>query len=297
MAQCIARSKRSGERCKRIAPPGSATCFYHGAGPVKRARPAETPTSGGGAFTTKELSKRTWSDFETLFAEGTGWGRCACLASLRRPRASRKVARTWADQRSANLGIHHGLVEEGRAHGILVYAAGAPIGWCQFGRADDLRHAAAGADWRVTCFVTDPSHRGRGVMGVALGAAVEAIRRKGGGIVEGYPCAIAPGEAPRDEQWLSRDESGRLRRNPNAALVRRDGDVAFYAGIARVRFGVDVEGVGPVAAMYRQRTQFYSGTVDLFGREGFEAVAVLPRPTSPAAQLLAPDRVVMRRSV
>jgi hypothetical protein len=252
-------------------------------------------------FTTKELSKRTWRDFETLFAEGTGWGRCACLASLGARRASRNVARTWAAQRTANLSTMRGLVEQGRAHGILVYDGGVPVGWCQFGPTDELPvtddRASAGA-WRITCFVADTSHRGHGVPGVALRGALEAIGTKGGGVVEGYPFAVAPGPPPKDEQWA------RLRRNPNAtkeefgrALVHREGDVAFYSGSGLIRFGVEVEGVGPVAAMYRRGAQMYGGTVDLFRREGFEAVAVLPRPTSPRARLLAPDRIVMRRSV
>ena len=296
MAQCVGRSQRTGERCKRTATPGSSTCSYHGAAadPARRAadrrsaadRESVARKSGSLALTTKELSTRTWDDFEALFAEGTGWGRCGCLFALqvRRPPSR---GRTWAEQREARLGTMRGLVEQDRSQGILVYDDGAPVGWCQVVPKDELRfddRAAAGAAWFVTCFVVDPRYRGHGVTGVALRAAVEAIKQKGGGIVEGHATAIAPGPPPK---------SGR-----RDAHV--EGDVLFYGGSARVRFRVEVEGVGPVTALYRSKRTMHGaplgGTVDLFGREGFKAVEVLPRPSRKFAEFM-PDRIVMRRSV
>ena len=41
--------------------------------------------------------------------------------------------------------------------------------------------------WRITCFVVDKEYRGRGVAVAGLRAALEAIRKKGGGLVEAYP--------------------------------------------------------------------------------------------------------------
>jgi GNAT superfamily N-acetyltransferase len=295
--QCAARSKRSGERCKRTASAGASTCLYHrpAAGQVRRAaarRVADAEsegvarTSGRTAFTTKELSKRTCDDFETLFAEGTGWGRCGCLFALQVRRSTR--GGTWAEQRAVNLCTMRGLVEHGRSQGVLVYEDGSPVGWCQFVPKDELRFAdvaASGAAWFVTCFVIDPRYRGLGATGVALRAAVKAISRKGGGIVEGHATAIAPGPPPKPER------KGR----------HREGDVLFYGGSAKVRFAVEVDGVGPVTALYRSRRSMHGaplgGTVDLFRREGFEAVAVLPRPTSGRAALIQPDRIVMRRTI
>ncbi len=297
MAQCVGRSKRSGERCKRTASAGASTCYYHrpAAGQVRRAaarRVADAESEGVArepgrtAFTTKDLSKRTCDDFETLFAEGTGWGRCGCLFALQVRRSSRGV--TWAQQREVNLATMRGLVEQGRAHGVLVYDDGSPMGWCQFVPSDELRFtdaAASGAAWFVTCFVIDPRYRGLGATAVALRAAVKAISRKGGGIVEGHATAIAPGPPPKPE-----------RKGP-----RVEGDVLFSGGSAKVRLGGEVEGVGPVTALYRSRRSMHGaplgGTVDLFRWEGFEAVAVLPRPTSGRAALIQPDRIVMRRTV
>jgi len=39
----------------------------------------------------------------------------------------------------------------------------------------------------VTCFFVDREHRRGGVAEFALAAALEAIRRRGGGVVEAYP--------------------------------------------------------------------------------------------------------------
>ena len=92
------------------------------------------------------------------------------------------------------------LVERGCAHGILVYAKGEAVGWCQYGPKDELpridnsrkyRGLAPEATperlWRITCFAVLKKNRRRGVATAALKAALEAIRKKGGGFVEAYP--------------------------------------------------------------------------------------------------------------
>jgi ribosomal protein S18 acetylase RimI-like enzyme len=279
MAQCVGRSQRTGERCGRSAASGASTCYYHSAAAAPPRVDAPRPSSP--SLTTKLLSKRTWDDFEALFAVGTGWGRCGCLFALDARRSTR--GGTWAEQRETNLDTMRGLVARGRSHGILVYDHGAPMGWCQFVPKDELRFAdqtSSGADWFITCFVVDPRYRGLGATSVALRGAVAAIGRKGGGVVEGRATAMAPGPPPKaDRKDLYVDD-----------------DVLFWGGSAKVRYGVEIDGVGPVAALYRSRRSMHGaplgGTVDLFRREGFEAVEVLPRPKSALA-----DRVVMRRTV
>ena len=284
MAQCVGRNQRTGERCGRSAAAGATTCHYHGPGAAtkaaaKQARGRVEP--GGQAFTTKVLSKRTWNDFETLFAVGTGWGRCGCLFALDARRSTR--GGTWADQREVNLRTMRGLVEQGRSQGVLVYDKATPVGWCQFVPNDQLRFAdvaASGADWYITCFVVDPRYRGLGATGVALRGAVKAIGSKGGGVVQASATAIAPGPPPKA---ASND-------------VYVEDDVLYFGGAAKVRYEFEIEGVGPVAALYRNRRSMHSaplgGTIELFRREGFEAVGVLPRAKSALA-----DRIVMRRTV
>jgi GNAT superfamily N-acetyltransferase len=91
-------------------------------------------------------------------------------------------------------------VERRRSHGIIVYAKGEPVGSCQYGpreelpRIDNTRNYRGLAPehgrinlWRITCFVVDRRHRRRGVATVALQAALESIKKMGGGLVEAYP--------------------------------------------------------------------------------------------------------------
>lgn len=142
---------------------------------------------------------------------------------------------TRHDQRAENLAQKRDLVRRGLAHGIIVYADGAAVGWCQYGRVHELplRSPADDApDWRITCFVTDKSHRRNGVGTVALHAAVRGIARKGGGLVEGYP-------------------------------------ILFGGGL------LYVDGVGPVSAPRGTFGNVSTtGTVSMFEGEGFTAVSV-----------------------
>lgn len=92
------------------------------------------------------------------------------------------------------------LVEEGASHGIIVYSDGEPVGWCQYGPGEELPRvdrsvlyrkvpsAPRGERiWRITCFWVQREHRGQGVAGAALGAALDSIREQGGGVVEAFP--------------------------------------------------------------------------------------------------------------
>ena len=286
MAQCTGQNQRTGERCRRSAAGSASTCYYHGPAAAQRKKAstrtaAEPAVKARPALTTKELSKQTWGDFETLFAEGTGWGRCSCLFALDARRAT--SGGTWAEQREVNLCTMRELVERGGSHGILVYDGRTPIGWCQFVPKDQLRPAHvtdSDASWFITCFVIDPRYRGLGATGTALHAAVKAIARKGGGTVEGHATAIVPGPPPKAER--------------KGTYI--DGDILFGGGYAKVHFAHELDGVGRVAALYRSKRSMHSaplgGTVDLYRREGFAPVGVVPR--RPKGQLA--DRIVMRRS-
>ena len=154
-------------------------------------------------YTTRELSKKTWPDFERLFETHPSPGAYPCwcmhnhrpqpLPESKRPNSSLK--RTARNRRQKKR-----LVENGRSHGIIVYASGVPVGWCQYGPREELpridnnpryRKLAPEGNakrlWRISCFVVDRKHRKRGVASAALKAALEAIRNKGGGLVEAYP--------------------------------------------------------------------------------------------------------------
>jgi ribosomal protein S18 acetylase RimI-like enzyme len=106
-----------------------------------------------------------------------------------------RVARSRRDKRT--------LVEKGTSHGILVYANAEPVGWCQYGPREELPRIDSGTIykrlaldhnghrlWRITCFWVDRKHRNQGVASIALAAALESIRKKGGGLVEAYPAKV-----------------------------------------------------------------------------------------------------------
>jgi GNAT superfamily N-acetyltransferase len=202
-------------------------------------------------YQTRELSHDTWQDFEKLFSRGNGWDHCWCVAFQRLDPTSRKTHRNRAEAAVSNRVAKKDLVDRGRAHGILVYADGDPVGWCQYGSSDELNGrrrpesataddaVASGPVWRVTCFVVDKRHKRKGVASLALRAALASIRRRGGGLVEAFPIAC----------WTH--------------------------GRGRSEEPVYVQGVGPVAPAWGGFGNVStSGIVSMFEKEGFKAVAV-----------------------
>jgi len=176
-------------------------------------------------LTTKELSSKTWPDFLKLFSQGNGWDHCCCMHFHRPQRLPKSEwLRSRKERAVRNCRQKRDLVEAGKAHGILVYVRNEPIGWCQYGRSEELpridrsrayRAAApkpAAPLWRITCFVVLKSYRRLGVATVALQAALKAIERRGGGIVEAYPI----------DWWLPRT-FGNESTHGTASLFRKTG--------------------------------------------------------------------------
>jgi GNAT superfamily N-acetyltransferase len=197
------------------------------------------------SYATRELSKRTWPDFERLFSRGGGWDFCWCM-HFHRPYSlpknntlqakKNKGPRTRSERSVRNRRDKRQLVEKGLSHGILVYARDEPVGWCQYGareelpRVDDYRkyrglapEGRAERLWRITCFVVDKRFRRRGVARAALRAALESIRKKGGGLVEAYPIA----------HWKA-GTFGNVSTHGTASMFKREGFkiVAPFGGTA-----------------------------------------------------------------
>jgi ribosomal protein S18 acetylase RimI-like enzyme len=234
-------------------------------------------TSSDPGYTTKELSSSTWPDFERFFTQGNGWDYCWCMAFQSDRSRSKGRQRTRAEQGVRNREDKRRLVGEEVAHGILVYAHDEPVGWCQFGPAEELlsvdRRKTSGRTaeersgdrlWRITCFVTSKKHRRNGVAGIALAAALAAMREKGGGLVEGYPVA----------HWHIDRELGRLVRKYGS----RSPEVRRHRAKRARPAGIFVHDTGPVEAAHggfgNVSTQ---GTVSMFEKAGFKAVAVIAR--------------------
>jgi GNAT superfamily N-acetyltransferase len=162
------------------------------------------------AYTIRELGARTLPDFETLAVKQGG---CWCIFYQRaKPLRRGTTSEEW---KRKNRKDKRALVREGRSHAILVYEGKTPIGWCQYGSQEELpridarrtyrKVAPSVGDtklWRITCFFVDPRHRGRGVSKLALRAALESIRRQGGGVVEAYPVVSGKMAAVPEWRWF-----------------------------------------------------------------------------------------------
>lgn len=236
-------------------------------------------------FTTRVLSMRTFPDFELFFAQAHG---CACtlylfgrhLPSVPGTAAQRAELLGSAPDRSRRQFPHQELkrvrqaaavkelVRKGQAHGILVYADGEPVGWCHFGRVDELpvpsetsnpkriyaRHAST--DWVINCFTTRMDFRRQGVAGRALKAAVAAIKRRGGGWIEAVPMAF-----PHDDPMV-----GKLRRT----FRWRSPEVADY--LRNNWPSKELRGIGRVSGCLNSTTSMgHMGTMSMFEKAGFAA--------------------------
>lgn len=236
-------------------------------------------------FTTRVLSKRTFPDFERFFAQVHG---CACTLYLfgrhLNPRSgtAEQIAKRLGDapdrsrkhfplqdlRRSTEAAAVKTLVYRRQARGILVYADGHPVGWCHFGRVDELpvpseeskpdytyaRHADT--DWVINCFVTRMDFRRQGVAGRALKAAVSVIKKRGGGWIEAVPMAYA-----HEDPMLPKLRRTFRWRSPEVAAYLRDHwPSREIPGLGRVR-----------PCLVSAKTWGHSGTMSMFEKAGFTA--------------------------
>ncbi len=85
----------------------------------------------------------------------------------------------------------------GEAHAALVFDGDACVGWCQFGKPEEVARIKNRLEyhktldqlpnWRIACCYVGKGHPRQRVATVALGGALDLVAGLGGGIVEGYP--------------------------------------------------------------------------------------------------------------
>lgn len=143
-------------------------------------------------YETKALDAKTWPAFARLVDANNGvWGGCWCMWYHGKAESADDDAPAKKRKRKECL------VREGRAHAALVFDGKDCVGWCQFGSPEELPRIhnqrayqdsdSKLPDWRITCFFSGKGYRGKGVATAALEAAIELIRKMGGGRIEGYP--------------------------------------------------------------------------------------------------------------
>jgi len=142
-----------------------------------------------GKVSSRQLTEKTWPDFEELFAANGGvWGGCWCMFYHKPGKFDPKA---YKENREAK----HGLTSEGKTHGTIVLCGGDPVGWCQFGPREELSRVdrkrgyrpTSPDAWRVTCLFIAPGHRRSGLATYAVRESVRAMKREGVKVVEAYP--------------------------------------------------------------------------------------------------------------
>lgn len=159
-------------------------------------------------FTFKELDDSTWPDFERLFAKHGVPSYCWCMYYQREQSREREMKESGIaekEMREHDRRRKRDLVTAGRAHGVLAYLGGLVVGWCAYGPRGEFPRVDRGRYyrkldleepkrlWRIVCMVVDKDHRNQGVATASLRAALAAIRRQGGGVVEAYPVVSKEG--------------------------------------------------------------------------------------------------------
>ena len=149
----------------------------------------------------RDLTPPLWPELERLFGKNGACGGCWCMW-WRIERGER-----WPEVKGAGARRRlRALVRSGRAHGVLAFAGGEPVGWCAYqrrvelprlDRAPSLACRDAERVWSLPCFFVKAGWRGKGVARGLLGAALGQLRRRGAGVVEGYP--VKP---PRPGEWM-----------------------------------------------------------------------------------------------
>ena len=149
---------------------------------------------------TKDLTPEAWPDLERLFGRHGAFGGCWCMYwRIAKGEKWRELGDADAKRRFKRL------VTDGSAHGVLAYADGEPVGWCAYGprrefprleRARTLTCGDVDRVWSLPCFFVKAGHRGQGVAGALLRAALAALAARGARVAEAYPVRPSePGKA------------------------------------------------------------------------------------------------------
>jgi hypothetical protein len=144
---------------------------------------------------TRPVTPSRWDDLVTAM-EGCGYGKSCWCAFWYLPRAIYK-----ANSAAANKAHLKGLVDSGKAPGLIGYADGKVAGWVgvaprqRFDRLNRSVNFAPVDDqpvWAVNCFIVLKGYRRSGLVAELARAAADYAFAKGAPAVEGYP--IEPGE-------------------------------------------------------------------------------------------------------
>lgn len=187
------------------------------------------------------LTPERWPDLAKLFGPRGACAGCWCMW-WRLPRAEWEAGKGEGNRRGLEA-----YVREGRVPGLVAYRRGEPVGWVaveprevypRLARSRTLAPVDGAPVWSITCFFVARPHRGEGLTGLLIDAAVRHARAHGASLVEAYPVELrkATGDAfvytGAASTFRARGFEEVARRSPTRPIVRR---ATGRGGAARVR--------------------------------------------------------------
>jgi GNAT superfamily N-acetyltransferase len=180
-------------------------------------------------FTIAPLSRQTWPALEDLFGRGGASNGCWCMYWRIGPRYHQRP-------RSENRDDLRALADSDRSPGLLAFDGDVAVGWCELAPRADLSwlgHAAflRPVDdlpvWSLACFYVGRTHRGQGVTGALIRAAIPAAAAGGAPAVEAYPVDTA---VPSHTRNLFPGTVAAFTRNGFSVVARRKPDRPVMRG-------------------------------------------------------------------
>ena len=176
-----------------------------------KSKPTAAPVAK--TLSVRELRKTDWPVVTELFGPRGACGGCWCMSWRITPHG-----KTWSQAcGEPNRKAFRKLIESGEAHGILAFDGKNPVGWCAFGLRTDFPHLESAKAykrddiekiWSINCFFIHRDDRNRGVATLLAEAAVAAIKKRKGKIVEAYPAPLTKDGAklPATFVWTGPEE-------------------------------------------------------------------------------------------
>jgi GNAT superfamily N-acetyltransferase len=146
---------------------------------------------GAPTYQVRPLDESTWPGFAALVERNNGiFGGCWCMGMHPEGVGNDTTAELNRERKLER-------VRAGTAHAALVFRGDDCLGWCQFGRPQEMPRIKNRAayekaqttppDWRIGCCYVGKGNRRQGVAAAALTGALDLIASLGGGTAEGYP--------------------------------------------------------------------------------------------------------------
>lgn len=144
-------------------------------------------------LTIKPLGQQEWPALEDLFGKAGASNGCWCMYWRIGPRYHERP-------RAENKQDLSELASSQQAPGLVAFDGDVAVGWCELAPRADLPWLAQSRYfppvddlpvWSIPCFYIRRSHRGRGVTGALIEAAVQATAAADPPALEAYPVDTA----------------------------------------------------------------------------------------------------------